>query len=185
MNRKAVKRPIKIAVTGHREFDNSRSRLEWKETFLDSVARFVETLNYAGVTNDRMIFLSGCALGVDIWFANYAYNKEISYELYLPFKRTVQVVKSRFSPRQIKLLNTLIVGADKVVVVNKKFYPYGYQQRNIWLVNASDILLTYYQRKRSGSGNCERYARTKKHWIVDLMAFDGLSDLPFCMDELL
>jgi uncharacterized phage-like protein YoqJ len=185
MKRTSIYHPLRIAVTGHRRFDKSKSHEEWRLQFLDSVARFVETMEYSGVEKDRLVFLSGCALGVDLWFATYAYVDGINYELYLPFKRTVQVAKSRFSILQIDHLNTLIDNASKVVVVNRKFYPYGYQVRNKALVDNSHMLLKFYQRERSGSGNCERYAREKHHWIVDLMSFNGRQDLPFCLDELM
>jgi len=183
MKKSAIKTPFRIAVTGHRRFSNAKTHEQWRVQFVDAVARFIECCEAVGVTKDRMIFLSGCALGVDIWFATYAHVAGIPYELYLPFKRTVQVVKGKFNPLQIDHLNTLITDASKVVVVNNKFYPYGYQVRNMALVDNSQMLLTYYQRKRSGSGNCERYALKKDKWIVDLMNFNQTS-LPYCMDEL-
>lgn len=185
MKRTKIYQPFRIAVTGHRRFSKIKTHNEWRLQFLDSTQRFVETLQYAGVEKDRLVFLSGCALGVDLWFATYAHYVGIKYELYLPFKRTIQVVKSKFTELQIDHLNTLITDAEKVVVVNQKFYPYGYQVRNKALVDNSQLLLKFYQRSRSGSANCERYALDRQHWIVDLMSFSGLTDLPFCMDELL
>ncbi len=184
MKKKAIKLPFRVAVTGHRKFSNIKKHDEWETSFYDAVSRFVLTARGSGISKGRLVFLSGCALGVDIWFANFARNNGIAYELYLPFKRTIQVVKGRFTPLQIDNLNQLILDADKVVVVNRKFYPYGYQVRNQALVDNSNLLLTYYQRARSGSGNCVRYAKKVNRWTVDLMRFDFEKELPFCLEEL-
>jgi uncharacterized phage-like protein YoqJ len=185
MKKTAIREPLIVAVTGHRKFSSIMTHDEWRTNFIDKVSRFIETIQYSGTEKDRIIFLSGCALGVDLWFAEYAYLSGIQYRLYLPFKRTVQVTKGKFNPLQIELLNRLIKHADKTVIVNNKFYPYGYQVRNKALVDNSHLLLTYYERNRSGSANCERYAREKGKWIIDLRQFSGLNNLPHCLDELL
>jgi len=161
---------LRISITGHRHWTDPKKE---RKRLFDNMDSFMFLL-LKEYRKENIVLLNGCATGVDQWFGIYALQRDLRFELYLPFKRTIQVVKGKMTPKQIESLNDQYRHADKVVVVNDKFFTYGYQKRNIALVNNCQILLTYYTRSRSGSGNCLRYAVEKGRRIVNLREFSNL-----------
>jgi hypothetical protein len=160
---------INIAITGHRNWSNAA--LEEQRLWL-ALDEFIRSLSLVDIEPKHIKMLHGCARGVDLWFGNYAVDNRIAVDLYLPFKRTMQISRGQFSPGNIVDLNIQYAAAEKVVVVNKKFSFYGYQIRNKVLVDNCDILLYDFTRSRSGSGNALRYAEKMGKRTLDLRRFE-------------
>jgi len=164
-----------VSVTGHRHWKNR----EWeRENLLNGVVRLVELLNSTFDKKTEIVLIHGCATGVDLWFGEHAMSLGLPIELYLPFPRITQIVKGKMSPLQADSLNRQIEYADKVVVVNQKFFYHGYERRNWALVDRCHILASYYTRSRSGSGNAFRRAEKKKKPVVDLREIIKTNFLP-------
>ena len=153
-----------ICITGHRFWKNPK---EEKRKLFSSLDILMSRLN------KKATFLSGCAYGVDTWFGEYARINGIDLHLYFPFTRIIQIVKSKHDTQFYKELNKQFKVAKKVVYVSLTFYNYGYQKRNIALVDNSDLLLTYYTRQRSGSGNCYKYALLEGLFVIDVRVDRG------------
>ncbi len=163
---------LKLAVTGHRHWKYLKDTQRKIYGALDTL---LSLYNQIGIPPHKVIMMHGCALGVDTWFGEYAYGNRIKLHLYLPFPRDIQVERGRFNRRQKAGLDAQINYASKVVTVNKTYSTYGYQKRNIALVNDCDVLTSFFTRSRSGSGNCVRYALEKEVKHLDLRTFEELS----------
>lgn len=159
------KQKIRVAITGHRFWPNMKKE---RIRLFDNMDFFISLMLKFGYKKKDIVLLSGCATGIDLWYGSYAMARGLRLELYLPFKRTTQIVKGKMDLQQRTSLNKQYRYAEKVVVVNDRFFTYGYQKRNMALVNNSQILLSYYTRTRSGSGNCVRYAMSKNRKIINL-----------------
>lgn len=159
------KRKIRVAITGHRFWSNMKKE---RIRLFDNSDFFISLMLRFGYRKSEIILLNGCATGVDLWFGSYAMARGLRLELYLPFKRTTQIVKGKMNLQQRTSLNKQYKYAEKVVVVNETYHTVGYQKRNIALVDNSQILLSYYTRTRSGSGNCVRYAMRRDRKIINL-----------------
>lgn len=164
---------LHIAVTGHRKWANFDQE---REDFENCLTRLLSLFRAHGIMLRRLKFITGCARGVDLWFAEYALNWNIGLHCYLPFKRITQIVKSHMNPKERSLLNFMIDQAEKVVVVNETYFIQGYQKRNIAIVNNCDLLLSYYTRSRSGSGNAVRYAEKIDKWNIELRKWKDVRD---------
>jgi hypothetical protein len=154
---------LKIAITGHRYWKNPEKerKLLWR-----SFKILTAYLDYNGFRNIEL--LHGCAEGVDLWFGEYALREQYKYRLYLPFPLDVQLDKSGMSHSSKNSLIRQRISATDTVVVNPTFSTYGYQKRNMVLVQNCNILCTYYTRKRSGSHNCVMYAKKVGIPIINL-----------------
>jgi len=164
-----------VSVTGHRAWKDR----EWEKTnLLEGTARLLDLVQSASKVRLDFTLIHGCATGVDLWFGEAAMKLELPLELYLPFPRITQIVKGKMTPLQAESLNHQIEYADKVVVVNKKFFYHGYERRNWALVDRCHLLASYYTRSRSGSGNAVRRAEKKGKPVVDLRKIVETNYLP-------
>lgn len=153
-----------VTITGHRFWSNPE---EEKLRLFNSLEALLTCLP------KEVTFIGGCAYGVDTWFLEFARTHNIDIHMYFPFTRIIQIKRSKYDINFFKELNRQYELAKKVVYVNKTFHTYGYQRRNLALVDNADILCTYFSRKRSGSGNCYRYALFKEIPILDLRLEEG------------
>lgn len=152
---------LRLTVTGHRFWSDSKKEKKKMFEGLDLLLPLLPS-------NTDLTFLHGCAYGVDTWLGEFARLRGINFELYFPFNRIMQIARSKYDIDFFKEINAQYEIAKKVVYVNKTFSTYGYQRRNIALVDNADILCTYYTKQRSGSGNCFRYAVSKGLTTVNL-----------------
>ena len=158
---------IACAFTGHRP-----KNFPWgyDETVRDCVllkevlASQIEALVGKGVTD----FLSGMALGVDLWSAQIVVdlkkkNPALNLRCILPCKG--QEYKWRESAQ--KQYRSLLEQADNVIYVDQKYNRNCMLKRNRYLVDHSSVLLAVYNGTyRSGTGMTVRYAESKHHKII-------------------
>lgn len=155
------------AFTGHRP-----KSFPWKydETARECVllkellAAQITALAERGVTE----FLSGMALGVDLWSAQIVLGLQEKYpairlQCILPCEG--QEIKWADSARE--QYRTILRQASDVVYVSQKYTPNCMLERNRYLVNHSSILLAVYNgAQRSGTGATVNYARKLGREII-------------------
>lgn len=173
VERKALEVPFVVSVTGHRHWKN---RLVEKRRLFEALDSFIYALDLHDVPKEKLRFIHGCALGIDLWFGHYAIDRELPLDLFLPFPFEIQIYRGKFNKMQEHMLDYQMRRAENVYVVNRAFSTRGYVRRNEVLVNNCNLLASYYTRERSGSGHAVRYAHKTKTWVVDLRDFIGVDN---------
>jgi uncharacterized phage-like protein YoqJ len=111
--------------------------------------------------NQEIVVVTGGALGVDTDAAREAFDLGLKYIVAVPFRGQEKGWPDE-SKRQYKNMLEL---ASKVEYVHDGPYTHGglYQDRNIWMVDNSDILIALWDGSSGGTANCVAYAQKKKH----------------------
>ncbi|MBW8001680.1 MAG: hypothetical protein FVQ80_06620 [Planctomycetes bacterium] len=146
---------MRITTTGHRPKYWESIKGE-KSGFFHQLDWYI---NFKGHDHSELVFLHGCALGVDTWFGEYAMKNNIALELHPPFPVDVQIEKAKMDKKDIVEFRKQLEYATDIFVTNQNFSMYGYQKRNMALVDNSDVVLGWYRVAKSGSGNCINYAK--------------------------
>lgn len=153
-------------VTGNRP-----QKFPWKhgegiehEKYLADMARQIEEL----IKNGYNYFISGGALGVDQDFAEAILQikqiyAETQLEIAVPYKNQAD----RWSETDQLHYFSILERADKVVIVSKHYTRFCMQKRNEYMVNKSDLVLTYWNGDESGgTWNTISYAQRAKKSVV-------------------
>lgn len=118
------------------------------------------------------IFYSGMAMGFDIIAAEIvlmlkeAYDTPLKLVCVLPFENQSETYTSFWRRRYEKILRQ----ADEVIVLSKEYYQGCYQDRNIYMVDKCDYVLTWYDGKQGGTRNTLDYAAEKGRHIFNANA---------------
>ena len=112
---------------------------------------------------DSQIWITGGAIGLDSWAPKFAMDHSIELWLILPFPSKVLAAKWPLSSPFRKILNGSWSYASKVSVVSHRFVMSAYQERNVRMVDLSDILAAFFNGSPGGTANCVRYARSIGH----------------------
>ncbi len=155
------------AFTGHRpksfpwKYDEAnRDCVLLKET----LATQIEMLADKGVTN----FLSGMALGVDLWCAQLVLdlrkeNSALRLHCILPCKGQ----ENNWPASKQEQYHSILKQADRVVYVAQEYNQKCMLERNHYLVDHAAFLLAVYNgTKRSGTGATVRYAQRLGREII-------------------
>ncbi len=139
---------IKIAFTGHRhlKYEDVVSKLE------ELHSRFPDA-----------VWITGGAIGLDSHAAKYAMLHGVRLWLILPFPSKVMSLK--WSTAQNAFLSECIKYAERLSVLSPVFAMRVYQDRNIRMVQLSDMLTAFFDGSRGGTANCVNYARSIGHPI--------------------
>jgi uncharacterized phage-like protein YoqJ len=145
-----------IAFTGHRPaklggYDNNTNKRAW---FMTTMLK----QPWAGAS-----IITGMALGVDTWAAEFAINNGISFHAYVPFKGQETMWPASSQIHYNKLLKT---ASSIVYVCNPGYAAWKMQKRNEAMVDACDVLYAIWDGSTGGTGNCVRYARKVGKTIV-------------------
>ncbi len=148
------------AFTGHRPIS-----FPWKydETACDCVllkdvlAEQISELIARGVTT----FLSGMALGVDLWSARIVLNlRKENPALQLHCILPCEGQEDKWPASEKERYYSILKQANHVVYVNQKYKDNCMLERNRYMVDHSSFLLAVYNGKaRSGTGSTVNYAR--------------------------
>ncbi len=166
-----------ICVTGHRP-----AKLPWGyrrygedyQKYIDELTRRIEKYADEGVTH----FISGAALGVDTDFAEAVFafrertGRDVTLECALPCPNQSLMWQDEDAARHSRLLKA----ADKVTVVCDRYYRGCMLERNMYMVDHSDIVLAVWNGEQSGgTWNTIKYARLreKRIDIISLASEDG------------
>ncbi|MBE0522357.1 MAG: macro domain-containing protein [Candidatus Methanoperedenaceae archaeon] len=139
---------IKIAFTGHRRLGYAQV-----ESMLNKIhAEFPDS-----------VWITGGAIGLDSHAAKYAMLHGIELWLILPFSPAVMT--ARWNAQQKSFLEASIKYASKFTVLSPVYNVRVYQDRNIRMVDLSDMLAAFWDGSRGGTANCVGYASFIGHRI--------------------
>jgi len=115
-------------------------------------------------------FISGMALGIDMWSARIVLKlKEIYPHINLVCAVPCLNHTSKWPEQSRKEWQYIVDRCDKFIVITEELYhPYLMQVRNEWMVNNSDYVLAVHDGSEGGTGNCVDYANKKKKNVLVL-----------------
>ena len=155
--------------TGYRPekfpFELNKNCLEY-ERFENAL--FEQVLSLAENGCNR--FYCGMAMGFDIISAETvlavknAFPKPLELVCVLPFKNQ----SYNFSKDWKERFNSVLEKADEVIILNEKYISGCYQQRNIYMVDNSDYVITWYDGQKGGTENTIRYALKKERQVFNI-----------------
>lgn len=131
-------------------------------------------VKYLNVERENIRFLHGVASGVDVTFGDQGLRMGIPIHMYFPFPYETQKKRAKWRSKERIWVAEQIVECEELHNVCDKFYTYGYQKRNMALVDNCELLALCYTRTKSGSGNCHKYARKKLCLTIDLLELSEL-----------
>lgn len=150
-----------IAWTGHRPKDLPRDF---------GYLQFAQALDTLGMHERKDVrFITGGALGVDTWAAEYAISRGIEFDLHLPFNP--EVMGRFWTPAQQSTLAMHVWKSRHMKVLGREFYEVQrYQERNESMVDAATVVFTVWSGKTNGgTANCIRYALNKGVAVFNLL----------------
>lgn len=120
---------------------------------------------------DVGIFITGMALGIDMWAARIVLALKSKYPQLHLVAAVPCLHQSKRWPKQSQDEWQMIIDKCDLVhyVTDEEYTPYCMQQRNEWMVNNSDYVIGVHDGSRnSGTYNCIQYARAKNKEITVL-----------------
>ena len=155
------------AFTGHRP-----KSFPWKydETAHDCIllkeilAVQIKALADSGITD----FLSGMALGIDLWSAQIVLNLQkdnpaLKLHCILPCEEQ----ETKWASQTQEQYHSILAQANNVIYTEREYSKGCMLKRNRYLVDHSSILLAVYNGTyRSGTAMTVRYAKEKHHKII-------------------
>ena len=118
-----------------------------------------------------LTFYTGMAMGFDIVAAECVLAVAKALDTYavrlicaVPFLAQAQNYPSDWRTRYNKLINI----SDGTVLISNEYYPGCYQDRNRFMVNNSDLVLTWFDGAPGGTKNTLDYARSISRKIINL-----------------
>lgn len=159
---------LTCAFTGHRP-----EKLPWGSDETDErclalkikISQAVDAAYHLGCR----LFICGMARGCDMYFydavaALREKYDDIRLEAALPFEDQ----SIRWSDEDSAKWETAIRNCDAVTLVSKEYHSKCYAQRNKYLVDHADLLISVYDGSSSGTGNTVSYAKSKNLRIEPL-----------------
>lgn len=129
-------------------------------------------------------FYSGVAMGFDIIAAECVIllkkarpNDGIKLICAIPFEGQA----SKYPPAWLERYKAVLAEADEIVTICKQFSRECYQKRNVYMVDNSDIVITWFDGQSGGTKNTLNYAKKRNLTIVNLEP-DGVHEI-FCEDD--
>lgn len=156
-----------VCFTGHRPqklngfnpLDNIDMLKELKNIIIDHIEN-------KGVDT----FISGMALGVDMWSARIVLGLKDKY----PHIKLVCAIPcenqwSKWKYESTQEWNNIVTKADKVHYVSTEtFTAWCMQDRNKWMVDHSDYVIAVWDGSKGGTENCVKYAIKQEKEILQL-----------------
>lgn len=123
------------------------------------------------IKNGATHFISGMALGVDMWAAEIVLKKKKSgipatLEAAVPHKSQ----SSSWSAEQRARYDRILKSCDAVTLVSENYTPYCMMKRNQYMVDKSDLVIAVTDDFTGGSGKTVLYARSRNvlAWIISI-----------------
>lgn len=159
------KRVHRCCFTGQRPEKLS----EDPETIKDWLTQQIKAAISAGYTT----FISGCAMGVDIWAAQIVIHireeqkvKQGNSNLHLIAATPWPGFSNKWSIDWKQQYSDLLKNADLIIPVCNHYHKGVFQQRNEWMVDHSNRVIAYYNGAPGGTKNTIDYAQKKQIEVV-------------------
>ena len=142
-------------------FPANDSRMEALTAALDRAIQDAATLGYTG-------FFTGMSTGFDLWAAEAVLRARNTLPVQLfcaiPFDRQAD----RYPPEWKRRFNHCLLAADRVFALSRDYYTGCYAARNRFMVDASSLLICYFDGKPGGTAQTVRMAEQSGLRIVNL-----------------
>ncbi len=115
-------------------------------------------------------FYCGMAMGFDLMAAEAvllvknAFDKPLKLISVLPFKTQSYNFNAFWKEKFEKVLNS----ADEQICLADKYFSGCYQRRNIYMVDNSDFVITWFDGQKGGTENTVRYALKKGRQVFNI-----------------
>lgn len=144
-------------------------RLKENDPDFQVMSRNLSTTISALIDDECGVFYTGMALGFDILAA----EAVLEFKKQFPHIKLVAVVpfeeqEKTYSPDWQKRYESVIKACDEVVVLSREYHAGCYQNRNKYMVDNSDYVVTWYDGKQGGTRNTLNYAQKKNRYIVNV-----------------
>lgn len=151
----AEMRNHRCCFTGHRPDKLTRS----EEQITKDLTAAIDN----AISDGYRTFISGMAMGVDIWAAQIVLEKKtVLPGLHLICALPFPGFGDRWSSQWSDVYNEIIRQADLVKSISQSFSYASYQKRNEWMVNHSGRVIAVYNGSAGGTRNTVEYAQQKK-----------------------
>lgn len=164
----AMTDPFFVGVTGHRPkklggySDSNPLRIRIKDWLIEQLELLRNAAHdgspklFPNAGTRHIVGISGMALGVDQWYAECCIDLSIPFAAYIPCAN--QDVKW-LEHSQCHYADLLSHAADIIYVSSAPYTPSCMQDRNLAMVNASDLFLAVHDGSSGGTSNCLRSIR--------------------------
>ena len=148
------KRLHRCCFTGHRPEKLNESEEEVKRWLEEQIDR--------AIADGYVTFISGCAMGVDIWAGQIVLRKKAENPaVHLIAATPWPGFARRWSEEWRKQYNDLLHDADLVVNISDHYHNDVFRQRNEWLVDRSNRVIAYYNGAPGGTQETVEYAEKR------------------------
>ncbi len=159
MSNEAEMRLHRCCFTGHRPEKLKESP--------DEVKSWLEAQIDKAIADGYTTFISGCAMGVDIWAGQIVIRKKADNSgLHLIAAVPWTGFSKRWSVDWQVEYDELLRGADLVKTVCNHYHDGVFQQRNEWMVDHSNRVIAYFNGAAGGTKNTIDYAKNKGIEVV-------------------
>lgn len=126
------------------------------------------TLNFL-IDDGCRIFYTGMAMGFDILAA----ETVLYFKTKIPYIKLVCVVpfenqQNSYPPEWKERYEGILKYSDETVVLSKDYHNGCYHNRNKYMVDNSDYVVTWYDGKPGGTRNTLLYAKKKLRTVINL-----------------
>ncbi|MBQ3226011.1 MAG: DUF1273 family protein [Clostridia bacterium] len=125
------------------------------------------------VADGYVTFITGMAMGTDIWAAEIVLErKKSNKDLHLICALPHPNFESGRSITEKMRFHKIIKNADIVKEINERYFVGCYQVRNEWMVDRSNLVIAVFKGQKSGTKNTVDYAKRKGINVVNVL--DGI-----------
>ena len=122
------------------------------------------------IADGYITFITGMAMGVDIWAAEIVLEKKkSSKDLHLICALPHPNFESRRSITEKMRFNKIIKKADIVKKISDHYFTGCYQVRNEWMVDRANLVIAVFNGQKSGTKNTIDYAKRKGVNVINVL----------------
>ena len=124
----------------------------------NEVRRWLEEQIDQAIADGYRNFITGCAMGVDIWAGEVVLRKRNDADLHLIAANPWPGAARRWNAAWQERYRRLLEEADETATICDHYHRCVYKLRNIWMVDHSRRLIAFYNGSPGGTRNTVLYA---------------------------
>ena len=133
----------------------------------EEVKKWLETQIDRAISDGFTTFITGCAMGADLWAAQIVIRKKAERAAL----RLIAAVPwpgfpARWSDAWRRQYDEALKGADLVVRICDHYHDGVFRQRNEWMADHSGRVIAFYNGESGGTGDTIEYARSRGIEVV-------------------
>ena len=122
------------------------------------------------IANGYVTFITGMALGTDIWAAEIVLEKKkVNKNIHLICALPHPNFESRRSMAERNRYEKIIKNADLVKEINDRYFMGCYQMRNKWMVDRCNLVIAVFGGFKGGTKNTIDYAKRMGVEVVNIL----------------